>query len=136
MDMGIEPFLISSSLIGILSQRLVRILCDCKEEDNDKESLIEIEKIKHRFSELEKYEISKLYKAKGCPNCNFTGYKHRSAVGELFIMNDEIKEMIAKGTNDIKLKHAMLKNGMKSLKENIFKLLIQGKTSLKEAIRV
>ena len=135
MDMGIEPFLISSSLIGVLSQRLVRILCECKEEDNSKESFEEIEKIIAKFPNLGKYKIEKLYKAKGCPKCNFTGYKKRRAVGELFIMNDDTKELIAKGTNDTELKNEMIKHGMKTLKENIFELLIRGETSLNEAIR-
>ena len=135
MDMGIEPFLISSSLIGVLSQRLVRILCECKEEDNSKESFEEIEKIISKFPNLGKYKIKKLYKAKGCPKCNFTGYKKRRAVGEIFIMNDDTKELIAKGTNDTELKNEMIKHGMKTLKENIFELLISGETSLNEAIR-
>ena len=85
---------------------------------------------------LKDYEIKTLFKAKVCAKCNFTGYKKRKAIGELFIMNDEIKEMIAKGTNDIELKNAMIKNGMKTLKENLLELLQTGETSLKEAIRV
>jgi len=124
MDMGIEPFLISSSLIGILSQRLVRILCDCKEEYIEKDA--------------KKYGLNtdKLYKEKGCPKCNFTGFIKRKAVGELFIMNDEVKTLIAKGANDIELKKTMIKYGMKTLQENIKELLENGETSLKEAIRV
>ena len=125
MDMGIKPFLISSSLIGILAQRLVRILCEeCKEIDTS--------------PEIEKYipNPNKIYKAKGCPKCNFLGYSKRVAVGELFIMNDEIKQLIATGTNDIELRKAMIKNGMKTLKESIIELLNSGKTSLSEAIRV
>jgi general secretion pathway protein E len=133
MDMGIEPFLISSSLIGILSQRLIRKLCDCKVVDND---LDEITKIIKNNPILQKYKIDTIYKAKGCAKCNFTGYKGRKAVGELFIMNDEIKSLIANNTNDIELKQAMIKNGMKTLKETIFEEVINGTTSLKEAIRV
>ncbi|MEO1924329.1 MAG: GspE/PulE family protein [Nautiliaceae bacterium] len=136
MDMGIEPFLIASSLIGILSQRLVRILCDCKIEDKSKKSFEEIEKLKQKHPNLREYEIKKLYKANGCAKCNFTGYIKRKAVGELFIMNDEIKEMIAKGTNDIELKNAMIRYGMKTLKQNLFELLQKGETSLSESIRV
>ena len=117
MDMGIKPYLISSSLIGILSQRLVRILCECKE----------------KYGIFEGVEI---YKAKGCEKCNFTGYKGRKAIGELFIMNDEIKEMIAKGANEIEIKKAMIKHGMKTLKENLIELLKTSQTSLEEAIRV
>ncbi len=133
MDMGIEPFLISSSLIGILSQRLIRKLCSCKVEDNNLE---ELEKIIQKEPLLQKYKIGKIYKANGCPKCNFTGYIGRRAVGELFIMNDEIKEMIANKTNDIMLKRAMIENGMKTLKEAIFEVLISGETSIEEAIRV
>jgi len=131
IDMGIEPFLIASSIIGILSQRLVRILCDCKEEDND---LIELEKVIKK----ENLDIKpkKVYKAKGCSKCNFTGFIKRKAIGELFIMNDEVKSLIAKGSNDIELKNAMKKHGMKSLKENLIELVINGETSIKEAIRV
>ncbi len=136
MDMGIEPFLISSSLIGILSQRLIRTLCECKEEDKSEESQEIIKNIIQKEPLLQKYEISKIYKAKGCPKCNFTGYIGRKAVGELFLMNDEIKELIANKTNDIELKRAMVKNGMKTLKEAIFETLLRGDTSLKEAIRV
>jgi len=136
IDMGIEPFLISSSLIGILSQRLVRILCECKEKDDSKENYQELERIIEKYPNLDKYKINTLYKAKGCPKCNFTGYKGRKAIGELFIMDDEIKELIAQGANDIELKKAMIKKGMKTLKENILELLSNNETSFKEAIRV
>jgi general secretion pathway protein E len=133
MDMGIEPFLISSSLIGILSQRLIRKLCECKKEDDNYEKL---ENILEKNPVLQKYPKPKLYRPNGCPKCNFTGYIGRRAVGELFIMNDDIKELIAKGTNDIELKNEMVKNGMKTLKEAIYEVLLSGETSLEEAIRV
>ena len=122
MDIGIEPFLLSSSIIGILSQRLVRVLCDCKEIDNN------------NYSE---YSITKkVYKAKGCKKCNFTGYKKRKAIGELFIMNDYVKSLIASGSNEIELKKAMTQEGMKTLKENLIEMINKGETSIKEAIRV
>jgi len=133
MDMGIEPFLISSSLIGILSQRLVRKLCDCKVVDKD---INELQKIINNNPLLKKYQIKTIYKAKGCAKCNFTGYKGRKAVGELFIMNDEIKTLIANKTNDIELKQAMITHGMKTLKEAILEEVLNGTTSVKEAIRV
>jgi len=122
MDIGVEPFLLSSSIIGILSQRLVRVLCDCKEIDNN---------------DYSEYGITnKTYKAVGCKKCNFTGYKKRKAIGELFIMNDYVKSLIAKGSNDIELKQAMQKEGMKTLKENLIEMIQNGETSIKEAIRV
>ena len=123
MDIGIEPFLLSSSIIGILSQRLVRILCDCKEKDEN---------------DYSEYGLSNttIYKAKGCKKCNFTGYKKRKAIGELFIINDKIKKLIAKGATDIELKEAMMEEGMVTLKENLITMLKNGETSIKEAIRV
>jgi len=132
MDMGIEPFLIASSLIGILSQRLVRVLCECKVEDDP----VKFENIIKKNPLLSKYKPEKIYKEKGCPKCNFTGFIKRKAVGELFIMNDEVKSLIAKGTNDIELKNKMIEMGMKTLKENIAEMVIKGETSLSEAIRV
>ncbi|WP_456480677.1 GspE/PulE family protein [Nautilia sp.] len=132
MDMGIEPFLIASSLIGILSQRLVRILCECKTEEESGEYM----KIINKNPLLKKYRTEKIYKPKGCPKCNFTGYVKRKAVGELFIMNDEIKALIAEGTNDIELKNRMIAHGMKTIQENLCELIINGETSLKEAVRV
>jgi len=124
IDIGIEPFLISSSLIGILSQRLVRILCDCKIEYIEKDA------------NIYNLNTNKLYKENGCPKCNFTGFIKRKAVGEIFIMNDEVKELIAKGANETELKKAMKKYGIKTLQENIKKLLESGETSLKEALRI
>ncbi len=133
MDMGIEPFLIASSLIGILSQRLVRVLCDCKIED---ENVNELEKIIDKEPSLKHFNIGKIYKENGCAKCNWTGFKKRRAIGELFIMNDEIKSLVAKGTNDIELKKSMIRNGMKTLKENLLEIVLSGETSLKEAVRV
>ena len=122
MDIGIEPFLLSSSIIGILSQRLVRVLCDCKTIDNN---------------DYSEYGITeKVYKAKGCKKCNFTGYNKRKAIGELFIMNDYVKSLIASGSNEIELKKAMTQEGMKTLKENLIEMINNGETSIKEAIRV
>jgi len=131
-DMGIEPFLIASSLIGILSQRLVRVLCDCKQETPADEFL----KIISKNPLLKDYKTEKIYKENGCPKCNFTGFVKRRAVGELFIMNDEIKTLIAKETNDIEIKQCMIKYGMKTLTQSIAEMVVNGETSLSEAIRV
>jgi general secretion pathway protein E len=126
MDMGIAPYLIASSLIGVLSQRLVRLLCSCKIKEDNKEILEEFEKIA-------KKPLKNIYKPKGCKECNFTGYKSRIAVGELLIIDDKLKELIAKGANETVLKD-FSKN--KSLKENLIELITSGKTSIQEAIRV
>ncbi len=127
VDMGIDPYLISSSLIGILSQRLVRVLCSCKQKNNKNVSNLEKVIGKVNFD---------LYEPVGCSECNFTGYQNRIAVGELFIMNDEVKTLIAKGVSDIEIRHEMIKTGMKTLKDNLIELLENGETSYSEAVRI
>ena len=126
MDMKIEEFLITSSLLGVLSQRLVRKLCPyCKEVDKSN--------LKERFS-IPKDRV--IYKAKGCAKCNYTGYIGRSAVGELFLMDEETKNLIKKGANENELREYMKKRGYKTLPEYLKEKVINQETSLSEAIRV
>jgi general secretion pathway protein E len=113
VDMGIEEFLISSTLLGVLAQRLVRKLCvKCKEKDN------------------------KYFKAKGCKYCNFTGYDGRVAVGELFLVDDDVKKMLKEDKKDFEMREAMQKKGMVLLKEKLEALVEEGITSQEEALRV
>jgi len=127
IDMGIEPFLISSSLIGILSQRLVRRLCpNCKKQDN---------KFKNDLKENFSLECD-LYEPVGCVDCNFTGYKGRKSIGELVIINDDVKLLIANGSNEVELKKYMKESNIKTLQDNILELLCQGEISYEEAIRI
>jgi len=113
IDMGIEEFLISSSLLGVLAQRLVRKLCTkCKEKDG------------------------KYFKAKGCPDCNFTGYDGRVAVGELFLIDDDVKLMLKEGMKDFEIREAMQKKGLVLLSSKIEALVLDGTTSMQEGLRV
>ena len=127
-DMKIEPFLISSSLLGILAQRLVRILCpSCKEEDN----------LAEKFSK--DYNIpqnAKIFKASGCKVCNYTGYTGRRSIGELLIMNDPIKELLKNTTDEHTIKNQLEKDGLQTLSVQLKKMLLKGETSLEEAIRI
>ena len=130
IDMGIEPFLISSSVVGVIAQRLVRRLCPkCKEEYepgiNEKEAL-----------NLEGQEGAKIYMPKGCPACNDTGYKGRIAVYEIMNITREHRELIAKNVNSNVLKDLSVKNGMKTLRENCARLVVSGVTSVEEMMRI
>jgi len=128
IDMGIEEFLISSSLLGVLAQRLVRVLCPhCKIEDEENEEF----KVEFGIK-----KDTKIYKSKGCNQCNFTGYKGRVAVGELFLMNDEVKSMLKKGMNDFEIREIMHRNGLVLLSQKISSLVENGTTSFQEALRV
>jgi len=128
MDMGIENFLISSTLLGVLAQRLTRKLCvHCKEEAL----------LPSVVTEEIGVPADKLYfKAVGCKECDFTGYKGRQAIGELFIIDDSVKEMMKDGFNDHQVREAMKKNGMRTIADKLKEMLLAGETSYEEAIRV
>ena len=128
IDMGVEKFLLSSSLLGVLAQRLVRKLCPhCKVED----------KIAEQYSGA--FEIDEnvvIYKANGCKECNYTGYSGRVAIGELFVLTEKIKEHLKDDIDDSSLMHMAVEDGMVSLSEQLKDMLVQGITSLDESIRI
>ncbi len=128
IDMGIENFLISSTLLGVLAQRLARKLCvHCMEET----------KLAPATAEEINVPKEKLYfKAVGCKECDFTGYKGRQAIGELFIIDDRVKEMMKDGMNDHQIRDAMKKHGMKTIADKLKEMLLSGRTSYEEAVRV
>lgn len=128
MDMGIENFLISSTLLGVLAQRLTRKLCaNCKKETLLAPAVaIEIDVPQEKY----------YFKAEGCIKCDFTGYKGRQAIGELFIIDNRVKEMMKDGFNDYQVREAMKKNGMKTIADKLKEMLMAGETSYEEAIRV
>lgn len=127
IDMGVERFLISSSLLAVLAQRLVRRLCDdCKSPDDSLAS--------HNIFELDSNKT--IFKPVGCKSCNFTGYKGRVAIGELFIINDEIKEYLKGNVDDNTLMKLAIKNGMISLDKQLKMMLEAGDTSASEVIRI
>ncbi|WP_122893649.1 GspE/PulE family protein [Arcobacter peruensis] len=127
MDMGIENFLISSSLLAVLAQRLVRKLCEaCKEEDDSEAS--------HALFNLNK-DI-KLYKPCGCNECKFTGYTGRIAIGELFVLTEEVKEYLKTDVDDNTLMKLAAKNEMISLDQQLRLMLENGETSVAEAVRI
>ena len=128
MDMGIENFLVSSTLLGVLAQRLTRKLCSaCKEAKP---------LAKHITDELG-IETGKIcFHAVGCKECDFTGYKGRQVVGELFLLDKEVKELMKNGANDHEIREAMKKKGMKTISDKLKEMLIAGETSYEEAVRI
>jgi len=128
MDMGIENFLISSTLLGVLAQRLTRKLCPhCKQETQLLPAILE---------ELGLPLEHTYYTSVGCKECDFTGYKGRQAIGELFIIDDDVKLMMKDGFNDYQIREAMKKKGLITISDRLKELLIDGKTSYEEALRV
>ncbi|MBA7494922.1 hypothetical protein ES702_05500 [subsurface metagenome] len=132
IDMGIEPFLISSSVIGIIAQRLVRRICPkCKKEIKITPDMKKI---------LDEYEISSneitLYKGEGCPYCKDTGYKGRVAIFELIVITENIRDLINKNVTTGKLREAAVKEGMCQLREDGIKKVCEGITTIDEVLRV
>jgi general secretion pathway protein E len=128
VDMEVENFLIGSSLLGVLAQRLVRTLCsECKEEDFVAEEYA---------TEFDLPINSKIYSAKGCTKCNFTGYAGRRAVGEIFVIDDDVKSLIKDTSDDYEIRKLMKSKGMNFLSDKLKNMLLNHETSLEEVIRV
>lgn len=128
VDMGVERFLISSAILGVLAQRLVRQLCsDCKEVDG-----LAI----NYADEFGFQKDSMIYKSVGCNKCNYTGYQGRRAIGELFIMDDDTTELLKGEVDDHEVRSVAIKNGMVTLSDQLKDFVVAGITSMDEAIRV
>ena len=132
IDMGVEPFLIASSVIGVLAQRLVRTLCNsCKHAYEPSPELLE----RLGLHNLVDKKIT-FYKEVGCTQCKNRGYAGRTCIAELLITNEEIKELVTQKTQSIALRQEAIKSGMKTLRDAGLEKVLQGITSLSEILRV
>ncbi len=132
VDLGVEPYLISSSVNSVVAQRLVRVLCnDCKEEYRLDES-----HIKALNGAGEKFIGEYVYKPKGCPKCFNTGYSGRQAIFEIMIMDDSLKSLILQTSDSNQIKAAALRTGMITLRRDGMTKVLKGITSIDEVLRV
>jgi type IV pilus assembly protein PilB len=131
MNMGIEPFLVATSVNLIQAQRLIRRVCkDCKKEHpTPHEALMEI-----GFS-AEEAKTLKTYKGRGCPTCNDTGYKGRIGLYEVMEITDEIRELILIGASALELRKKSIEDGMISLRESGLQKIRNGVTTIEEVLR-
>ncbi|MDM8515771.1 type II secretion system ATPase GspE [Desulfobacterales bacterium HSG16] len=129
VDIGVEPFLISSSVIGVAAQRLVRVLCDsCKQPYSPEAFALETIDIKP-----ERIKDSVFYQAKGCQDCFMTGYRGRVAILEIMVMNQTLKSLILQTFDSNKIKSAA---NMHNLREDGRKKVLMGNTTIEEVLRV
>ncbi len=128
IDMGVEQFLIGSSLLGVLAQRLVRKLCkECKVSDT----------ISVEYAEAFDLPLgADIYKEQGCKSCNYTGYAGRQAIGELFELNDDFRTMMKDSISDHIVRDKAIECGMMPLSSQLKNMLLNGDTSMHEIIRV
>ncbi len=132
IDMGIEPFLVTSSVIGILAQRLVRVICEgCKEAYTpDAESLIRI------GITPDMIEGRQIYRGRGCPLCLNTGYRGRTGIFELMLLDDNIKNLILKTSDSNAIKRMAVSQGMITLRQDGAEKVLSGVTTIEEVFRV
>jgi len=131
MNMGIEPFLVATSVHLIVAQRLVRRVCvDCKEEVNlPPQAMIEA-----GFTPEEAKTV-KVYKGKGCPTCGNSGYKGRCGLYEVMEIDDELRELILIGASAVELKKKAIERGMITLRRSGLIKAMGGQTTLEEVAR-
>jgi general secretion pathway protein E len=130
IDMKIEPFLISSSVMAILAQRLVRVLCkECREP-------YEITPAEITELEFKTAAGATVYRAKGCDACFHTGYLGRKAIYELLIVDDHIRQLVMKNTDAATIKAAAMQSGMRTLRQDGANNVLKGITSVDEVVRV
>ena len=135
IEMGAKDYLVSSTLSGVIAQRLVRKLCDdCKEEYYPEHD--EAAQILATEEEVQEMMKTPIYRAKGCNKCEFSGYKGRLGVYEIMQMNKEIKKLIAQGAHDLEIEEAAVRNGMKTLNQSCMGHIKNGLTTIEEFVRV
>ncbi len=129
MKMGVEPFLITSSLLGVIAQRLIRTTCTvCKESYPASQDLI---------SQLGlNTDVSQFFRGKGCPNCMNSGYRGRKGIYELLVPNEEIRKLILEQKSSEEIRQAAQKNGMTTLRQAGIENLLDGTTTPEELLRV
>ena len=135
IEMGAKDYLISSTVTGVLAQRLVKKLCpECKEAY--KPTLEEARKILTDPQDIKRLTEATIYKARGCPYCNNTGYYGRTGVFEIMLINKEMKKMIAQRAHDVELEDYAIKHGMKTLKMSCLEHILNGVTTIDEFVRI
>ena len=135
IEMGAKDYLVSSTLSGVIAQRLVRRLCDdCKEEyypTREEAAMITTDP-----EEIEQLTKTPIYRAKGCNKCGFQGYKGRLGVYEIMQITKEIKKLIAQGAHDLEIEESAVANGMTTLHKSCYQHIMKGMTTIDEFVRV
>jgi type IV pilus assembly protein PilB len=133
LNMGIEPFLVSSSVNCIVAQRLARKICmECAEPDPE----VSIEDLTTAGMSDEEAKAVQPVMGAGCSTCSDTGYKGRIAVYEVMVMTDELKEFVLNGASSLELKREAIRGGMVTLRRSSLNKVIEGTTTLSEVFRI
>lgn len=135
IDIGVEPYLVASSLEALIAQRLVRVICpDCKHQDTA--APLELKELIAKESGLRSINEVKIYRGGGCQNCNFTGFFGRTAIYEILLMDEAVKDLIVKKTASGQIKKVAVSKGMRTLRQDGWQKTIAGLTTPEEVMRV
>ncbi|ATB37374.1 type II secretion system protein GspE [Cystobacter fuscus] len=136
VDMGVEPFLVASSLTGVLAQRLVRRVCpDCRVQYTPTdEELREISL--NRATLKERHGVEKIYKAAGCTSCSQNGYRGRTGIYELLFVDDTVRQLALKNVDSSTIKKAAMSNGMHTLLDDGARKIALGETTIAEVLSI
>jgi len=130
VDMGIEPYLVASSLEAVFAQRLVRVICShCKEQL----STSEVMPLRQRFGDI---LPGSLYKGQGCTHCQGTGYRGRIGIFEMMVVTDDLRSLIIENASARDLRRVASRQGTTSLREDGFRHVREGRTTVEEVLRV
>jgi general secretion pathway protein E len=131
IDMGIEPYLISSSVVAVIAQRLLRLICpSCKKPYEPQEQILSL--LSEKISSSDK----RFYKGLGCKDCLKTGYHGRSGIFELLVIDDDIRKLMNQRCSSDAIKELALEKGMTTLQEDGLRKALAGQTTLEEVYRV
>jgi type IV pilus assembly protein PilB len=126
--MGVEPYLVSSSVVGVVAQRLVRKICPrCKTPYRPSHGEMLLLKMK---------EPTPLYKGTGCPACNFSGYKGRKGIHEIIVVTREIRDLINRAATTDQLSQTAIRQGTVTLRDSCTQLVLDGTTTVDEMLKV
>ncbi len=135
IEMGAKDYLVSSTLSGVIAQRLVRALCpECKEQYFA--TYEEARQIVTGEENIQKLMKTPIYRAKGCNKCEFSGYKGRLGLYEIMQITKEIKKLVAQGAHDLEIEDAAVQNGMTTLNQSCYNHIVNGLTTIDEFVRV
>jgi type IV pilus assembly protein PilB len=131
VDLGLEPFLLTATIEGIVAQRLVRTVCSkCKDRyEPTEEELMELNLT------MEDVQGRKFFRGKGCDTCHGSGYKGRMALFEILVVDDELRELIMKEASTSVLRDHARRRGMRSLRESGLLGIYEGQTTIDEVVR-
>ena len=132
VDIGVEPFLISSSVVAVVAQRLIRILCnECKEAYLPDEIAL-----KSMDIDLDQIDNKPIYRAKGCPHCLHTGYRGRIGIFEILVLTDALRSLILKTYDSNLIKTEALRHNLVTLRQDGIQKVLNGITTIEEVLRV